>query len=57
MNNTTAILGLVMLDEKEGRFASARDRLNLLLQSSPDDASLYKMRANLEWEQGNLEAA
>lgn len=56
-DNVTALLGMVMLDEKEGRYASARDRLNLLIQKNPGDFSLYKMRANLEWIQRNLDTA
>lgn len=55
--NKTAQLGLVMLDQKEGRYVSAGDRLNLLIQDYPRDVSLLKMRANLESEQEYYDAA
>ena len=55
--NRTALLGMVVLDEKEGRYISAINRLNLLIQNTPDDVALYKMRANLEWEQQHWDMA
>ena len=35
--NRTALLGMVVLDEKEGRYISAINRLNLLIQNTPDE--------------------
>ena len=52
-----ARLGLAMLDQKEGRYIAARDGMNLLIEDYPKDASLYKMRANLELEQNLPDAA
>ena len=49
--NKPARIGLAMLDQKEGKFIAARDRLNLLVEEYPQDASLLKMRANVELEQ------
>ena len=57
MKNKSARIGLVMLDQKEGKYIAARDRLNLLVEEYPQDASLLKMRANIELEQGFADAA
>ena len=57
MKNKTARIGLVMLDEKEGRFQSAMDAMNRLVSEYPRDVSILKMRANMEWEHGQLDAA
>ena len=57
MKNRTARLGIVMLDQKEGRYPAARDGLNLLIQDSPHDTALLKMRANLELEQNRPDIA
>lgn len=57
VKNKTARIGLVMLDEKEGRFQSAMDAMNRLVSDYPKDVSVLKMRANMEWEHGQLEAA
>ena len=46
-----------MLYQKEEKYVSATDRINLLIHDYPEDASLLKMRANLELEQGQDEAA
>ena len=46
-----------MDDEKEGRYASARDGLNLMIQENPHDTSLLKMRANIELEDNHPELA
>ena len=55
--NKPARIGLAMLDQKEEKYVSAIDRINLLIHDYPEDASLLKMRANLELEQGQDEAA
>lgn len=55
--NKPARIGLAMLDQKEEKYVSATDRINLLIHDYPEDASLLKMRANLELEQGQDEAA
>ncbi len=57
VKNKTARIGLAMLDEKEGRFQSAMDAMNRLVSDYPQDASVWKMRANMEWEHGQLDAA
>lgn len=46
-----------MLDEKEGRHQSAMDAMNLLVSDYPRDVSILRMRANMEWEHGQAEAA
>ena len=46
-----------MLDQKEGRYIAARNGMDLLIEDYPKDASLYKMRANLELEQNLPDAA
>ena len=55
--NQTARLGMILLDQKEGRLLAARDGLNQLIEEAPQDVSLLKMRANLELEQGYPDAA
>ena len=55
--NRTARLGLVMLDQKEGKFKAALETLNLMLNETPRDALLLKMRANIEVEMGQPEMA
>lgn len=55
--NRTAQIGLILLDQKEGRYEVALDRLNLLIHKSSSDVSLLKMRANLEWERQHLDVA
>lgn len=50
-------MGLAMLGEKEGRVQSAMDEMNRLVSDYPKDVSVLKMRANMEWEHGQLEAA
>lgn len=57
VKNKTARIGLAMLDEKEGRFQSAMDAMNRLVSDYPQDISVWKMRANMEWEHGQLDAA
>lgn len=57
VKNKTARIGLAMLDEKEGRFQSAMDAMNRLVSDYPQDVSVWKMRANMEWEHGQLDAA
>ena len=53
----SARLGLVMLDQYQGKMMAAHDGLNLLVNDYPEDASLLKMRANLEVEENFLDAA
>ena len=50
-------IGIIMLDEKEGRHQSAMDAMNLLVSDYPRDVSVLRMRANMEWEHGQAEAA
>lgn len=57
LKNKSARLGLVMLDEKEGRVTRALDALNLLVSDYPQDVSLLLMRANLEVDQQQWELA
>ena len=57
LKNKPARLGLVLLDEKEGRVTRALDALNLLISDYPQDASLLKMRANMEVDQQQWELA
>lgn len=57
VKNKTARIGIVMLDEKEGRFQSAMDAMNRLVIDFPKDVAILKMRANMEWEHGQLDAA
>lgn len=57
VKNKTARIGLIMLDEKEGRSQSAMDAMNRLVSDYPTDMSVLKMRANMEWEHGQLDAA
>lgn len=57
VKNKTARIGIVMLDEKEGRFQSAMDAMNRLVTDFPKDVAILKMRANMEWEHGQLDAA
>lgn len=57
VKNKTARIGLAMLDEKDGRFQSAMDAMNRLVSDYPQDVSVWKMRANMEWEHGQLDAA
>lgn len=51
LKNKAARTGLVLLDEKEGKLIAATDALNLLISDYPEDASLLRMRANIELEQ------
>lgn len=53
----SALLGLAMLEQKEGKYVAAGNRLNLLIEDYPKDASLYKMRANIELDQNLPDAA
>ena len=51
----TARMGLLMVDEKEGRQMAAMEEMNRLVQEYPDDTTLLLMRANLylnreQWE-------
>lgn len=55
--NKTARIGLAMLDQKEGKFISARERMDRLVEEYPQDASLLKMRANIELEQQFIDMA
>lgn len=57
VKNKTARIGIIMLDEKEGRHQSAMDAMNLLVSDYPRDVSILRMRANMEWEHGQAEAA
>lgn len=57
LKNKPARLGLVLLDEKEGRIIRALDALNLLISDYPKDVSLLQMRANLEAGQQQWELA
>lgn len=57
LKNKAARTGLVLLDEKEGKLISATDALNQLITEYPQDASLLRMRANIELEQGSDELA
>lgn len=57
VKNKTAHIGIIMLDEKEGRHQSAMDAMNLLVSDYPRDVSVLRMRANMEWEHGQAEAA
>ncbi len=53
----SAHIGLVLLDQYQGKMVSARDGLNLLINDYPSDESLLKMRANLELAEDSPEAA
>lgn len=55
--NMTARLGLVMLDQKEGKLTQALSEMNRLVDDYPKNVSLLKMRANLEVEMKQPEAA
>ena len=57
LKNKSARLGLVLLDEKEGRVSRALDALNLLISDYPQDVSLLQMRANMEADQQLWELA
>ncbi len=57
LKNKAARTGLVLLDEKEGKLIAATDALNQLITEYPQDASLLRMRANIEQEQGSDEFA
>lgn len=57
LKNKSARLGLVLLDEKEGRVTRALDALNLLISDYPQDVSLLQMRANMEADQQQWELA
>ena len=57
LKNKSARIGLAMLDQKEGKFIAATESLNQLIEEYPEDASLLKMRANVELEQGFADAA
>lgn len=57
VRNLTARLGLVMLDQKEGKLTQALSSMNRLVDDYPKDVSLLKMRANLEVEMNQPQAA
>ena len=57
LKHKSARIGLVLLDQYQGRLLAARDGLNLLIYDYPEDASLLKMRANLELEEKSPDAA
>lgn len=57
LKNKPARIGIALLDQKEKKYAAAADAFNLLINDYPQDASLLKMRANLEMEQEQWEVA
>lgn len=57
LKNKPARLGLILLDEKEGHANRSLEALNLLISDYPQDASLLKMRANMEMNQKQWELA
>lgn len=52
-----ARIGLVLLDQYEGKLVSAREALNMLISDYPDDASLLVMRANIDLQRNYPESA
>ena len=56
-SHKSARIGLVLIDQNTGKMNSAHNSLNLLVNDFPTDASLLKMRANLELEENFLDAA
>ncbi|MBQ7471950.1 MAG: tetratricopeptide repeat protein [Prevotella sp.] len=56
-NDMYAHLGLVVLNQKDKRYAEAFDQVNRLVQQFPDSALVYATRGNLELEQGLKELA
>lgn len=55
--NFNALLGLAMANRKMGKTVEALDALNQLVQFSPDSAYAYAMRAGLETELKQYDAA
>ena len=53
----SARIGLVLIDQNIGKTIAARNGINLLINDFPEDASLFKMRANIELEENYLDAA
>jgi tetratricopeptide (TPR) repeat protein len=53
----TAIIGLAYLDQKELRYRDALEGFTRLITTYPDDASLWKARANVEIEMNTLDLA
>lgn len=53
----SARIGLVLIDQNTGKMPSALNKLNLLINDFPKDASLFIMRANMELEQNFVDAA
>lgn len=53
----SARLGLVLLDQYVGKIRAAHNGLDLLIHDYPEDASLLRMRANLELDENFPDAA
>jgi tetratricopeptide (TPR) repeat protein len=53
----TALIGLAYLDQKELRYRDALEGFTRLITTYPDDASLWKARANVEIEMNTLDLA
>jgi tetratricopeptide (TPR) repeat protein len=53
----TALIGLAYLDQKELRYRDALEGFTRLITDYPEDASLWKARANLEIEMNTLDLA
>ena len=56
-SHKSARIGLVLIDQNIGKTVAARNGINLLINDFPDDASLFRMRANIELEENYLDAA
>ena len=55
--NLNVKLGLAMLSQKEGKLREAIEHINELMNSYPDDATLYVARADIESEMNHNDLA
>lgn len=56
-NNEDAVLGLVLLNDKDNRPKEAMDQINLLIQKNPQRAEFYAVRAEMEVNRKAFESA
>ncbi len=56
-NHYNARLGLITLEQKEGKFKEALERVNKMLLEYPNDAVLYVARADIEREMEHIDLA
>ena len=57
IDHKSARLGIIMLDQKEGKLLSARDAVSIMINDEPADYTLFKIRANIELDLNHPDAA